>query len=54
MIKDMASSYSDGTLTIVGMIIFVLVFAGAIYFTYQKERRDLFDKIQTLPIEKES
>ncbi len=51
MMKDWVANYTDSNLTIVGLLIFLGVFAGAIYFTYQKDRRDLFDKIQTLPLE---
>ena len=51
MNKDWVSNYTDGTLTVVGLLIFVGVFVGAIYFTYRKDRRGFFDKIQTLPFE---
>jgi len=51
MIKDLGSFYTDGALTIAGLLIFTGVFIGALYFTYKRERKSLFEQLKTLPLE---
>jgi len=52
MNKDWVSNYTDGTLTVVGLLIFVGVFVGAIYFTYRKDRRGFSIKFKHFPLSK--
>lgn len=51
MIKDLDAFYTDGALTIAGLLIFTAVFVGALYFTYKKDRKSFFEQLKTLPLE---
>ena len=54
MNKDWIQNYSDTHITIFGMILFFMVFVGAILLTFHRQRKDYFNKIQNLPLDEET